>query len=66
MERDINYSSFLHLNVEQYNDKWIALVDGKLVSVKKNFKDAYTEAKQKFPQKRPLLAKIPSKKVMIL
>ena len=66
MEKDVNYSSFLRLNVKDYNDKWIAMVDGKVVSAKGGFKEAFIEAKHKFPKKRPLIAKIPSKKVMIL
>ena len=65
MDRENNYNSFLKLNVRPYGDKWIAMVDGKVVSAKESFKEAYYEAKKKFPTKRPLLAKIPSKKVMI-
>lgn len=66
MERDLNYQSFLKLDVTQFMDKWVAIVDGKLVAVKDNFKEVYQEATEKFPRKRPLVAKIPPKKVMIL
>ena len=61
-----NYASFLKLDVKNYQDKWIAIVDGRVVSSKKSFKETYEEAKDKFPKKNPLIAKIPSKKVMIL
>jgi len=61
-----NYASFLKLNVKEYQNKWIAIVDGKVVSSTKSFKEAYQEAKERFPKKSPLIAKIPSKKVMIL
>ena len=61
-----NYSSFLELDVKEYQNKWIAIVDGEVVSAKRSFKETYQEAKEKFPKKSPLIAKIPSKKVMIL
>ena len=61
-----NYSSFMRLNVKEYPNFWIALVDGKVIATGKTFKDAYLEAKKTAPKKRPLIAKIPDKKVMIL
>ena len=66
MERDINYQSFLKLDVAQFTDKWVAIVGGKLIAVRDNFKEVYNEAREKFPRKRPLVAKIPPKRVMIL
>lgn len=65
-QTEINYRSFLNLSVKEYPNKWVALVDGQVVAVKKTFKEVYTETKEKFPKQRPLIAKIPSKKVMIL
>ena len=61
-----NYTSFLKLNVKDYQNRWIAIVNGEVVSARKSFKETYQEAKEKFPKKSPLIAKIPSKKVMIL
>ncbi|MBI2667876.1 succinyl-CoA synthetase subunit alpha [Candidatus Woesearchaeota archaeon] len=66
MEKEINYNSFLRLNVKNYSNKWIAIVDGKVVSSGNTFREAYNQSKTKFPKNRPLIAKIPSKKVMIL
>ena len=42
------------------------MVDGKLISSKDTFKEAYDQAKKSFPKKDPFIAKIPGKKVMIL
>ena len=39
-----NYSSFLKFDVKNYQDKWIAIVDGRVVSSKKSFKETYEEA----------------------
>lgn len=66
MERINNYNSFLRLNVKGYSNKWIALVDGEIVSTKNSFKEVYHDTKRRFPNKRPMITKIPGKKVMIL
>ena len=66
MGKEENYKQFLHLSTAQYVDKWVAIVDGVVVSANTSFKATYDEALTKFPKKRPLMAKIPSKKVMIL
>ena len=66
MKQDQNYEYFLRLNVKDYQNKWIAIVDCAVVSARNTFKEVYNESKKKFPKKRPLIAKVPSKKVMIL
>ena len=66
LQSEQNYKSFLNLSVKEYPNKWVALIDGHVVAVKNTFKEVYVETKQKFPQQRPLIAKIPSKRAMIL
>jgi len=66
LQKEINYNEFLKLNTENYTNKWIAMIDGKVVSASKTFKQTFNEAKRRFPNKRPLIAKIPSRKAMIL
>ena len=66
LQTEMNYKAFLNLSVKEHPNKWVALVDGHIIAAKDTFKEAYIQAKQKFPQKRPLIAKIPAKKVMIL
>jgi len=61
-----NYNSFMRMDVSSYSDEWIAIVNGELVAHSKSFKEVYKTAKKKFPDERPLVAKIPSGKVMIL
>ena len=62
---NINYSSFLKLDAKNYQDRGIAIVNGDVIPAKKTFSDAYKETKRKFPKRMPLIAKMPSKKVMI-
>ena len=61
-----NYSSFMRMKVCDYTNSWIAVVDGKVIANGKTFKDTYLKSKEIAPNKRPLIAKIPDKKVMIL
>lgn len=63
---DRNYSAFMDLDVKDYAGLWIALVEGKVVASKKTFREAYAGAKNLSPGKKPLFAKIPERKVMIL
>ena len=64
--KDKDYEAFLDLDTREYLGKWVAFVDGRVIATRKTFKEVYTEAKEKCPSKSPLIAKIPSKKVMIL
>lgn len=63
---DINYSAFMDMDVKDFAGLWIAFVDGKVVASKKSFRETYAGAKNLSPSKKPLFAKIPDKKVMIL
>jgi len=56
----------MRMSVKDYTNRWVALVDGKVVADGKTFKETYIEARRIAPKKRPLIAKIPDKKVMIL
>ena len=61
-----NYQYFMKTNVEQYIGEWIAICNQKIVSHGINVKEVYTEAaKNKFPDQRHLLARIPNKDTMI-
>lgn len=50
----------------KYAGKWIAVVDGKVVSKGHAGKEVFKEAKQKYPDKTPLIMKVPSSTVMLL
>lgn len=50
----------------KYVDKWIAIVDDEIVSVGNTGKEVFKHAKQKHPEKIPLILKVPSDTVMLL
>ena len=61
-----DYDYFLSLDLTEYSDAWIAIVDNNVVSHGKNVKDVFKRAKKLHPKKRPLIAKVPGKQAMIL
>jgi hypothetical protein len=60
-----NYEFYLSANLEGYLGEWVAICDNKIVSHGKNVKKVFEEAKKKFPDKEPLLTKVPSKETLI-
>jgi len=51
---------------KDYEEKWIAIVDKSIVGYGEDAKEAYSKAKQEFPDKEPLLNFIPKKKLLVL
>jgi hypothetical protein len=49
-----------------YVNKWIAIVNGKIVAEGNNAKIVFKQAKEKYPQKEPLILKVPKDRVMLL
>jgi len=50
----------------KYVGKWIAIVGGEVVSTGSDAKNVFEEAKKKYPQKEPLILKVPKDTVMLL
>lgn len=61
-----NYEYFLKANLSQYAGKWVAIVNQRVVSSGFDAQVVYNEAKRKFPNKKPSIAKIPSGETLIL
>lgn len=61
-----SYNYFMKVDTTSFIDEWVAIVDDKIVSHGKNIKRVFQEAKQKFPNKNPLITKVPGKETMIL
>lgn len=61
-----NYQYFMEADVSSFTNEWIAIVDRKVVSHGTSVKAVFREAKQKYPNKRPFIARIPGEETMIL
>jgi hypothetical protein len=53
-------------NLGKYVGKWIAIVGDEVVSTGSDAKNVFDEAKKKYPQKEPLILKVPKDAVMLL
>jgi len=61
-----NYEWYVKADVSKYAGKWIAIVDEKVIVEGEDAKKVYNEAKERFPQKKPSLAKVPTKDTLVL
>jgi len=50
----------------KYVDKWIAVVDNRIVFIDDAGKTVFKKAREKYPTKTPLILKVPSKANMLL
>ncbi len=60
-----NYNSFLKLDLSKHIGEWIAICKWEIVSKGKDIKKVYKEAKEKYPNEKPLITKIPEEETMI-
>lgn len=53
-------------NLGQYVDKWIAVVDNRIVAQGTQAKEVFEKAKRRHPNREPLIMRVPSNRVMLL
>ena len=61
-----NYDWYIKADTQRYAGKWIAIVDQKIVASGDDAEKVYREARTKYPEKKPSLAKVPSKEILVL
>lgn len=61
-----DYKWFLKADTSKYKNKYIAIIDEKIVAFGENAKVVWKKAKEKYPNKEPLMAKIPEDEILIL
>ncbi|MFQ6119328.1 MAG: DUF5678 domain-containing protein [Methanosarcinales archaeon] len=61
-----DYEWFIKADLSKYAGEWIATIDQKVVSHGKDAEVVYMEAKNKYPDKKPSLAKLPTEDTLIL
>ncbi len=59
------YNAFMKANLTNYVGEWIVVVDDEIVSHGKDIKTIYSIAKEKYPDKTPLITKVPDKATCI-
>ncbi len=61
-----NYEWYIRADTQRYAGKWIAIVDQRVVTSGDDAEKVYKEAKTKYPKKKPSIAKVPSKEILVL
>jgi len=61
-----NFQAFVKLDRRKYLDNYIVIIDGKVRFSGKDIKKMLREVRKKYPNKTPLVAKIPKEEVMVL
>jgi hypothetical protein len=54
-----NFESIKEEEMTKYAGEWIAVVESKVVAHGKSFKEVYSFVKSNYPNKRPLIGKLP-------
>ncbi|MBI2499787.1 succinyl-CoA synthetase subunit alpha [Candidatus Woesearchaeota archaeon] len=62
---DKNYQFFMKTNIDPYVGQWIAICKQKIVSFGEDVKLVFRIAKEKHPNERILLTRVPDKETMI-
>ncbi len=60
-----NYDYFLKADLSPFIGEWIAICGNKIIAHGPNVKEVFAAAKEKYPNKRPLLVRVPEKETMI-
>lgn len=60
------FEFYVKADLKEYEGKYIAIVEDQVVASGNNAKQVMEEAKRKYPDKKPFLAKIPREEVLIL
>ena len=65
MEKSKEFEFYLKADLSKYEGKYVAIVGDEVVASGENAKEVLEEAKKKFPNKKPALAKIPKEGIFI-
>jgi len=65
-KRAVDLLASLESQLGRYVGKWIVVVDGEVVAVADTAEEAYTQARQAYPDQELFIMKVPSKAVMLL
>jgi len=63
--KELNYEAYMQEDLSQYLGEWIIIVEGKVVAHGKDISEVTGEAREKYPDKRFMIAKVPGNDTMI-
>ena len=61
-----NFQFFLRLNKENFANKYVVIINEKVIASGQDIVSMLKTAKKKYPKQTPFVAKIPDKSVLVL
>lgn len=61
-----NFQAFLKLDTSKYLNRYIVMIDKKVIANGKDIVSMLKSVRKKYPHKTPFIAKIPEKSVLVL
>ena len=61
-----NFQAYLKLNTAKYADKYVVIINGKVVASGKAIEKILPAVRNKYPDSRPLVAKISKTETLVL
>ena len=61
-----NFNAFAELEKSKYRGEYIIMIDGKVIEDGKDIENMLKRTRERYPDKTPLVAKIPEEEVMVL
>ena len=61
-----NHETFLNTDLSDLAGKWVVIIDGKIAGSGDDLKALLEKVKKENPGRRPLVAKAPTKRILIL
>lgn len=61
-----NFEALSENDFTKFAGEWIAVINGKVIAHSKDFKQVCKESREKFPQEKPLIGKVPEAMPLVL
>ncbi len=61
-----NFEAYLNLDKKGLENKYVIIVNGKVVAKGEDIENMLAKAKKKYPGKTPFVAKIPDERMLVL
>ncbi|MEW6102475.1 MAG: DUF5678 domain-containing protein [bacterium] len=61
-----NFEAYLKLDKRGLQNKYVVIVDGKVVDKGEDIENMLQAARQKYPDKTPFVAKVPDERMLVL
>jgi hypothetical protein len=61
-----NFEAYLKLDKTELQNKYVVIVDGKVIAKGEDIEDMLGKVRQGYPDKTPFVAKVPDERMLVL